>query len=451
MSKAPVFSQENLLLPNDLERRQIFHLLKKSSSYTAWKHVLEFWQKWADVTEKSVKESDERGLLPKTVYPPGYTSQPDEVVDFGETEILYEHYVDILKKLALVEEGVTRLGKGDKRVFTYDDANGFFARAELLLDYWFDLRDRIDSGDTVWEKETPFEDEFFEAAHQVQWVSGEFSRYIIEKRDLETPALFSYGLWEIVFLPRLPYPDVLPEAPEPEEDVVTKTGSPVACSGIWEPVVGATTEGLIFKKAVGPFTRVGPLNYLHAGTLAPSLEQVYRDPTDKEWGCDSMQAKVTWRLIWRDDRYEDGTIPEEEKEYRFVRPVQPGEEDFFDYPCFPWKYLRAHGLPHPLLENAAKPAAQSVPKRPPSVPGGKPCPKEGWWWTPAASNDSRRRYFKKDEIMLDFKSDYGMVIWQWSGPADDKSAEKDEVVLAGKNGCLLERDTSPSTSMDVMG
>jgi hypothetical protein len=64
-----------------------------------------------------------------------------------------------------------------------------------------------------------------------------------------------------------------------------------------------------------------------------------------------------------------------------------------------------------------------VPKKsdiPPSVPGGKPCPKEGWWWTPAARGESGRRYFKEGEIMLDFKSDYGMVIWQWSGPADNK-------------------------------
>jgi hypothetical protein len=56
----------------------------------------------------------------------------------------------------------------------------------------------------------------------------------------------------------------------------------------------------------------------------------------------------------------------------------------------------------------------------PSVPGGKPCPKEGWWWTPAARGESGRRYFKEGEIMLDFKSDYGMVIWQWGGSVDDK-------------------------------
>jgi hypothetical protein len=421
MSKSPVLSPENLLLPNNLERRRIFHLLKKSSSYTAWKRIFGFWQKWVDVTERSVKEASERGLLPKTVYPLGYTSQPDKEMNMCETSIHHSDYVRILKNLALVREGVTRLSKGDKRVFTHNNAHGLFSKAGLELDDWDSFKDWIDSRGTIWEEEksysrysdwkegTPLTDEFFEAMRQAQWASDECGRYIIEQRDFDTPALFSYGLWEIVFLPKLPYPAVLPEVPEPEEDIVTKTGSAVAYSGIWEPVVGAATKGFIFKKAVGPFTRVGPLNYLHAGTLAPLLRQTYRNPKDKKLGCDSVQTKVTWRLIWRDDRYEDGTIPEEEKEYRFVRPVQSGEEDFFDVD--PWKYLRAHDFPNPFH---IKPTTCTV-------PGGNPCTKEGWWWTPAGiSSDIGRRYFKKGEIMPDFKSDYGMVIWQWIGRAGQR-------------------------------
>lgn len=42
---------------------------------------------------------------------------------------------------------------------------------------------------------------------------------------------------------------------------------------------------------------------------------------------------------------------------------------------------------------------------------GQPCPREGWWSTPAKA-DSRRR-FKLGELMPDFKTDYGTVIWQW--------------------------------------
>ncbi|OMO15796.1 Imm72 family immunity protein, partial [Xanthomonas oryzae] len=32
---------------------------------------------------------------------------------------------------------------------------------------------------------------------------------------------------------------------------------------------------------------------------------------------------VVWRLIWRDDRYEDGTIPDEEAGYVFIQPDDP--------------------------------------------------------------------------------------------------------------------------------
>jgi hypothetical protein len=48
---------------------------------------------------------------------------------------------------------------------------------------------------------------------------------------------------------------------------------------------------------------------------------------------------------------------------------------------------------------------------PSSILGGQPCPKAGWWFTPAKANSGR--YFKEGELMPDFKSDYGLTIWQW--------------------------------------
>jgi Domain of unknown function (DUF1911)/Domain of unknown function (DUF1910) len=42
---------------------------------------------------------------------------------------------------------------------------------------------------------------------------------------------------------------------------------------------------------------------------------------------------------------------------------------------------------------------------------GEPCPREGFWVTPAKTNS--RRHFKAGEIMPDFKSEYGVTIWQW--------------------------------------
>jgi hypothetical protein len=61
-----------------------------------------------------------------------------------------------------------------------------------------------------------------------------------------------------------------------------------------------------------PFQIAGTMNYLHEGARAPQrtvkTAQGYKD------------QDTTWRLLWRDDRYIDGTVPGEETHYRFTRP-----------------------------------------------------------------------------------------------------------------------------------
>jgi len=54
------------------------------------------------------------------------------------------------------------------------------------------------------------------------------------------------------------------------------------------------------------------MNYLHGGSPAPQAKQ--------KFGNDRIDVDVTWRLLWWDDRYRDGTIPREEQEYAFLRP-----------------------------------------------------------------------------------------------------------------------------------
>jgi hypothetical protein len=162
--------------------------------------------------------------------------------------------------------------------------------------------------------------------------------------------------------------------------------------------MGESSKGWLFKKPQGPFTRVGTMNYLHGGSPAPLAEHIYFDSSDRH-GYNYKEFNATWRLIWRDDRYEDGTIPEEEKSYIFVRPLPPGEEDPTE--CNILKYMDQYGSPF----------LKGVPQRQQRIPGGQPCPKAGWWFTPAKADSGR--YFKEGELMPDFKSDYGLTIWQW--------------------------------------
>ncbi|MGM9487332.1 hypothetical protein [Ideonella sp. YS5] len=48
---------------------------------------------------------------------------------------------------------------------------------------------------------------------------------------------------------------------------------------------------------------------------------------------------------------------------------------------------------------------------------GDPCPREGYWFTPAKAGS--RRHFQQGETMPEFKSDYGLTIWQWD---DDQAS-----------------------------
>lgn len=54
------------------------------------------------------------------------------------------------------------------------------------------------------------------------------------------------------------------------------------------------------------------MNYLHGGSVAPEI--------GVETGTDNINLCTMWRLLWRDDRYVNGTIPEEDADYRFTKP-----------------------------------------------------------------------------------------------------------------------------------
>ena len=333
-----MIADNNLLLPDELERRQMFHLLKKHSSWTAWNRILGYYQKWADITEESVRQADNNGLLPKTVHPPGYTTPPGVKEDMGQTSIYYRDYVKVTQGLALFDEGVKRLVRGDKRVFNADEANDFFGRSLDCTSHYQWAKRKLEDGEISWKETTPLMKEFFESLSELLDAWYECAHDILEPSpdprwpDAPNVAKVSYYLTHMIFLPQLPYPKPLPEIPEIYELMEIETGEDVPFSGIWEPVKGST--------------HIGAMNYLHGGREAPQLEQIYRDITELDYGYASTTIDVTWRLIWRDNRYEDGTIPEEERDYRFIDPC-PHDEN---YPGGdPFKYLERHNLQNPLL------------------------------------------------------------------------------------------------------
>jgi hypothetical protein len=261
------------------------------------------------------------------------------------------------------------------------------------LSYWLRIEGKLEDREMGWEEKTPLTKEFFEAAGELAVARSECSE-IIEERDPDRPAPKRYGLWEAVFLSRLPYPNPLPELPEIYKEVTIATGDDIPFSGIWEPMKDGKLGGA--------------MNYLHGGSYAPTYRETNLLPSDRDYGFKAHTVNTVWRLIWRDDRYEDGKIPEEEKSYIFLYPPQT---DFLkeEHQLNPLQYIRKHDIEHPFLDR----------KRPPwgRCDGGGQCPKEGWWTSHAAPDRIGRRYFKQGEIMPNFPhSTWGATIWYLEDP-----------------------------------
>lgn len=286
-----------VLLPNEVERCKIFHLLKQASSVTAWRRILHYYQQWAGVTAQCVRVADERGW------------QDDTSVPRSDLE-------QILECVAHCQAGVDRLARGDKRVFQFD-RRGEFAMATGILWDWCRKLDRIRIGETGVREHTPLWPRFYEALRALDHAWHECGQFILEPRQLEQRAPLYHHDWLEKYLEARFYPDVLPAVPDPADVTLVRTGRTIPCSGIWEPVDAPAPSLLRWvlrsPRPVPPFTPVGTMNYLHGGSAAPRAYVTT--------ASGSRAIAVTWRLLWQDERYQDGTIPEEEAGYRFVHPA----------------------------------------------------------------------------------------------------------------------------------
>lgn len=288
-----------LNVPDEQERRQIFYWLQKVTSLTAWRRILMRYQAWAIATENSLRVADETGLA-------------------NTTSLSHSEYALVLKCLAHCEEGVLRLAQGDKRIFKFD-ANGEFVMAQRMLSHWTTMIDRIEIGETRVNPNTPLSEPFTEALDTLGRAWGECGPWILEGRFIEDPATIFYGepltsMWQTMW-----FPPALEPVPDPAENTFVRTGRPVPCSGIWEPIDANTARPTsmlsMFKRTPepqAPFQIVGAMSFLHGASNAP--------PVTVETADDVFDIDTTWRLLWRDDRYKNGTIPPIEASYRFVEP-----------------------------------------------------------------------------------------------------------------------------------
>lgn len=370
-------------IPDDQERRRIFFMLKKNSSYTAWARLGKFYDQWMELYTKAYEEAR--------------ASNRDEYF-FWENRYIkdYANYKGYAECLA-------RLRKGDKRPFKFLGRFGYFYQGLLPSDSWSTRITRHEWGETeLDEVASPFWSEFDTALCQL-CVQAELD-FILEDRYTDVPApLGLHGfrgpnfLRDRTVLPEDEPPPV-PDAPHPLQ--LIQTGDSVPCSGIWEPVKVEMSSGLLgmFKEPQipdsGDLELDGTMNYLHVDSPAPTIAFEADLPNGKG-------RPTFWKLLWRDDRYEDGTIPDEEAAYQFRCPE-------FSPP--PW----IEYWPEEVRNASNMSGTQRS-----SIPGGSSCPEAGWWFPPAKSNS--RRYFLQGETMASLGGDYGLTFWQWS---PDQSAPK---------------------------
>ena len=290
-------------LPNELERKQIFYALKRWTSYTAWKRILDFYQAWSAIAEESLREASARGLEEKT--------------GIHESKLVL-----ILKGLANLDEAVSRLRQGDKRIFKYA-SYAELVQAYRPLDHETERLWRLADGDIGINRDaTPLWDEYALTVGQLAQAWSECSPNAIQPSfdgAVKTVARTFLNDHLKAELERMTFPDPLPMVPDPTESPLVRTGRVIEHSGIWEPVDAPAPKSInLFKPSPpkGPFPVVGTMAYLHGGTAAPNMAS---------HGTHGKGEPTTWRQLWRDDRYEGGAIPEEEKRYVFLQPAVSGE------------------------------------------------------------------------------------------------------------------------------
>jgi hypothetical protein len=258
------------------DRRKLFWNLKRASSYTAWKTVADAFDRFAAVVERQVREQ------PLVV---------EDGLDPAQWGTNWEaSYPKVLKAQVLFEQGISRLQRGDRTVWRYND-RGILLDAYNIYDYWWTvLVNHGPHGDIYLEGK--YVDDMIAVLYDMQSVAFATSG-ILQSPLAEPPAPH---LWTPKFISMLdaavPFPTPLPDVPVPLGETIVRTGQPAPCFGIYEPLV-----------------EDGCMNYLLEGAPAP-----------KAVNRGAIIRPAAWRLIWEDTRYLDGKIPEEENAY--FRPTE---------------------------------------------------------------------------------------------------------------------------------
>lgn len=286
--------KSDFMLPSDLERRQIFYWLQKVSSVTAWRRIFMYYKAWITVAENSLLEAERRGWGEKTSLP-------------------RSTYLRISKGLAYFEKGVDQLQKGNTAPF--DSYSDLRAAMDLLYMYATNVR-RVDEGENgIDEEHTPLWQEYCEAMRSAMTAWHECAYHMVAPR-YHGGGLRFYHQWLKKELQHTPFPGQLDQVPEPSNHIFVRANGRASCAGIWEPVAAPASSFL--SRFTGSWKPRPPLQIVGAMAYFTPYSTAPRISIEDETG--STKLNMAWRLLWRDERYTDGGVPEAETQYRFFEP-----------------------------------------------------------------------------------------------------------------------------------
>lgn len=290
-------------IPTEHQRRAVFAWLKRASSLRAWRRLYTLHQVFVD-TVQSVYEEEQRTPGAAITIPTSYVA-------------------DLLRDHDAFAKALDRLARGDRRCFLFLGAPGHFNQGLHSVWWWNDMVQGLNMGRNGFG---PFESPRWpELEHAMEnCLAARLDIMIVlQSRFTDVPApLDEASQWQpgsgrslIEFLLDQP---TLPPVPVAEPELLVETGRDVPCFGVWEPVKAPKPSGLLGALRdplpAPPTGREldGCMNYLHADNPAPTIQF----PED---GPRQEGRRTTWRLLWRDQRYEGAPAPVEEDDYVFVR------------------------------------------------------------------------------------------------------------------------------------
>jgi hypothetical protein len=301
-------------IPTEHERRAVFSWLEQASSLTAWRRLYAFHQVFVEAVGTAY--ADEQNT-------PGLAAT-----------IPTEWYTDILRSHDAFGVALDRLARGDRRCFAFLGAPGHFSEGLRNVEWWQDMyRGSLNGRNGFGIDDSPHWPAIERAMHDCLLALSDIG-VVLQDRVIDNPAPVStlehrLARAEGSLLKHWAAQSVLPPVPAaPVPEVLVPTGQLIPCYGVWEPVrigirsgTGTTAAGVEYElgesRDVDGRTLDGAMNYLHGDFEAPTIK--FQGDLPRNDG-----RPTTWRLVWRDDRYGDKPIPQEESRYVFVRPV-PGE------------------------------------------------------------------------------------------------------------------------------